>query len=73
MGLWRPRTITWEPYDQGLAVAIDYRFGVPYPDECATGLGFWMPVYDFDVASGTPVALLTNGTVREALGLTSST
>ncbi len=57
LGVWSPDTLQWTNsagcYDQGLAKAIDWRFGVPYPEECATGLGMWMSAVDFLTAEGT--------------------
>ena len=46
VGRWDPNRLNWV-YDQGLAKAIDHRFGVPYPEKCSTGLGMWMSAVDY--------------------------
>jgi len=43
LGTWDSATHSWD-YDGSVTYqCIDWRYDVPYPEICATGLGFWMP------------------------------
>ena len=43
LGTWDPAT-DGPTYDKSVTYkAIDWRYGVPYPERCATGDGFWFP------------------------------
>ncbi len=68
VGRWNSAILNWV-YDQGLSTAIDHRFGVPYPEECATGLGMWMSADDLSTGTGTGTSDVTAEKIIEVWAL----